>query len=386
MPEHDNLYRMWPEQDLDAALAAFRSDVPTDERALAAARADLMAAAGAPNNGRRPMTVIEPSTPTITDSPRMQTHRPRRTRRWVMWTAAAAAVAAGALVAPSLPLGGRAPIDSAAAAVLTTAAAKIDTSDRPIQPGQYRYLASHRWNTTFLTSPNGKNLAYISEKLDEVWVPSVWSQQWMTRSTTTGKYKWIVGTEQEAKAAGVQPERAEQGPAQVAPCGDFNAKDDGRRPCVGLPAGGWQTPTEEWMAALPRDPHKLLERLRADAPGAEEGNDRGDVELLVYAADALRTGLLPADLRAALYRALALVPALKVVESSANLDGRIGTALGMDTDGERHDILIDPATGEFIGERQTNTRAADGVKADTTTSYTAVSTSTVHKIGATPRA
>ncbi|PZG02854.1 hypothetical protein C1I99_00720 [Micromonospora deserti] len=330
------------------------------------------------------MTVTEQSTPTITDPPR--THRTqarRRTRRWLVAAAAAAAVATGALVAPSLPLGGRAPIDSAAAAVLTAAAAKTGTGDPAIQPGQYRYIATHGWSGRGTAGPDGKHIEYLSEGLQELWVPTVWSQQWMKRTSTTGNRTWIAGTEQDAKAVGLPLEGPQQGPAEVAPCGDFNAKDDGREPCVGMPAG-WQMPTEEWMAGLPRDPHKLLERLRADAPGADEGNDRGDVELLVYAADALRTGLLPADLRAALYRALALVPSLKVVEHSVNLDGRTGTALGMDTDGERHDILIDPATGEFIGERQVITRTAGAIKPGTTIAYTAVSTSTVNKIGTTP--
>lgn len=63
----------------------------------------------------------------------------------------------------------------------------------------------------------------------------------------------------------------------------------------------------------------------------------------------------PPNLRVALYRALALAPALQVTDTTANLGGRTGIALGMDTDGTRHNI-IDQTTGQFIGEREVNTQ------------------------------
>jgi hypothetical protein len=43
----DNVQNLWSEDDLDTALATLRSDVDTDRRALARARADLLTAAGA---------------------------------------------------------------------------------------------------------------------------------------------------------------------------------------------------------------------------------------------------------------------------------------------------------------------------------------------------
>jgi len=67
----------------------------------------------------------------------------------------------------------------------------------------------------------------------------------------------------------------------------------------------------------------------------------------------LRSGLVPADLRAALYRAAARIPGIKLIDSAANLDGRRGVAIGrVQAGGElRHDIVFDSAAGQLIGER-----------------------------------
>ena len=82
-------------------------------------------------------------------------------------------------------------------------------------------------------------------------------------------------------------------------------------------------------------------------------------------ADLLRSGLVPADLRAALYRVLGKVPGLEITEQVANLDGKKGTAYGISDDGTRHDVIIDPATGQFIGERQITDEGFEGIPAGT---------------------
>ncbi len=69
-------------------------------------------------------------------------------------------------------------------------------------------------------------------------------------------------------------------------------------------SGCWQVPTADFLAALPRDARQLYDRLRADSP-ADRHRYTG---VLTYAIDALQTGLVPADLRAAVYRALLLRP------------------------------------------------------------------------------
>jgi hypothetical protein len=108
------------------------------------------------------------------------------------------------------------------------------------------------------------------------------------------------------------------------------------------------------------------------------------VGAFVCAVDALRTGRIPADLRAALYRALLLVPGIEVTDTRDPQDGTRRIVLACD-DGARHNaIFIDPANGQFAGERRILTRGMRGLKAGTLTTSTTVSVATVDTIGQVP--
>ena len=66
-----------------------------------------------------------------------------------------------------------------------------------------------------------------------------------------------------------------------------------------------------------------------------------------HVATLLESGTAPADLRAALYRALALVPDVTITNQQAALDGRRGTAFGLPRDGVKNqqELIIDAVTG-----------------------------------------
>ncbi|MFL6118241.1 CU044_5270 family protein [Actinophytocola sp.] len=355
MPE-DNVRPMWSEDELDRALAALHAAGPPDEQALTHVRRALLTAAGAP----------EPAVPT----------RPRR--RWAWWTAAAGtvlAVVAGVLVVQTVQFENTIP-SADAVAQLNSAADRITSVDEPLGPGQYRYIATHAW---WLASIDGK-YAYLAENLLETWVPPDEKQDWLWRRDVTGARKWITGSEAEARNAGHPIDETGWPEGEWrAPCGDWFAQEEGREPCK--TPGTWQTPNEEFMAALPRDPGRLYDRLRTDTRG--HGPDENQ-EMLVYVADMLRSGLVPADLRAALYRVLAKVPGLQITEQMANLDGQKGTAYGVTAAGTRHDVIINPTTGQFMGEREITEDAMDDIPAGTVTEYTSVTTAVVNGIGAKP--
>jgi hypothetical protein len=80
-------------------------------------------------------------------------------------------------------------------------------------------------------------------------------------------------------------------------------------------------------AKLPRDPKALLDLIYSRTKGA---GISPEVEALVTIADTLRTGIIPADLRASLYKAAALVPGITMVDRQATLgtlnsyDGKMG--------------------------------------------------------------
>lgn len=357
----DNIRAMWSEEELDQALATLHPPSDADDRAFGQARAELLVSAGG-------SVAVAPAGPRAAG----------RGRRWGRWAAVfgtAAAVVAGVLVVQTIRSDGT-QVDAAASEKLNIAADRINAVDEPLGPGQYRYIATHAW---WMTTAN--TYSYLEENLIETWVPADQKQDWLTRRSTTGERKWLSGNEADAAADGIPLDPPGALGEQQAPCGDWSALDEDRETCA--QAGTWQTPTAEFLASLPRDPEELYDRLRADTDG--RGKDPS-LEMVVYVADLLRTGLAPADLRAALYRVLAKVPGLQITEQVANVDGRKGTAFGVSAAGERHDVIIDPATGQFIGERQITEDGWQGVPPGTVTGYTSVTTAVVSGLGAPPEA
>ncbi len=211
----EDVRHVWSEDELDRALAALNADQQPDKDALLATRADLMAAAGAPAAAV-----------------------PVRRRRWSRAAGAAAAivaVAAGLLVFQSS--GENAPT----AAALNTAADNVTVTDPALEPGQYRYIATHSW---YMNS--GTDYAVLVEQLHEQWIPREWRDEWLLRREPTGNLDWVLGTAEDAV----------MDPLQVYPrdefrgrCGDYHWAEEGRDPCT--LAGSWQVPTPAFLAALP---------------------------------------------------------------------------------------------------------------------------------------
>lgn len=383
----DNLRVIWTDAELDSALAGLRSELSADERALATARTELLAAARAAGEGN----------PVIITEERLE-RRPTPRRRRLPWLAAAAAAvvavaAVGGIVAGQLT-GRDGPVPpvqiETAAQVLQRAAANIDQRETPLAEGQYRYVDTHAWWAVTSDGGNGdkhgepgKMLTYLEEKRLERWVPAELNDEWMKRETTTGEYKWVVGSDAEAEDLNLPlPEKKTD--VVRAACGDF-VPERGVDRCVR--PGDWDRPTPQWIATLPRDPHDLLARLREDAEPSSKDAGPLDSFALKVAAEAWRTGLLPSDVRKALFEAIALMPDVEVTEEAANLDGRKGTALGIvggSDASSRFDIIIDRETGEYLGDRGVVLDSAGGIPAGTTMAYTAVSTAVVDGQGERP--
>jgi hypothetical protein len=300
------------------------------------------------------------------------------TRHWGRWAAAVgtvAAVVAGFVVVQAVPFGD-APVAAAAAVeVLNKAADRIGASDPVVAPGQYLYVESHRWDMA-THDTDGRTVSYLEENVTQTWVPQDRTQEWLQRSYVTGQREWLQGSEADLEAIGIDPDdrRMEEHRAR---CGDFHP-EGGMRPCER--EGSWQEPTPEFVATLPSDPHELYDELLDVAE--EDGDDPAAV--LGFVDDAIQRGLMPAGLRANLYRALTFVPGLEISDRNANLDGRVGIGLGIDHNGWRRELIIDPETGQFIGGRTTTTRAFDNAPAGTVMSYTSLSTAVVDQMGTEP--
>jgi hypothetical protein len=276
----------------------------------------------------------------------------------------------------------------------------IAVSDRPVAPHQYRYVETHAWwlGTFGLHQ-------HLSEHRLRHWVPARPECPWVLERELTGAQTWLTGSAEEALADGFDLRDIAPVGRFTAPYGEFDTDlgadlddfDDFEtafhgamhsvsydNPCVPAPRpprrGSWQSPTVGFLQGLPRDADALLARLREDNPGSWFGPFNA-------AVTALRTTLVPAELRAAFYRALTALPDVSLDEDAVNVDGHTCLAIVHDAGRTRTELMVDPADGQFAGERDTlRTDSRCGLRAGTVISTTAVRTDVVDHPGARPAA
>jgi hypothetical protein len=295
--------------------------------------------------------------------------RPRRFVRRTLLLSAAAAVLAGALVASdALNLGrGQAPAIAQAAEVLNRAAdSAIRTADPVVRPGQYLKLDI---TESIIMAPEsaGPDFRWNEREANQLYVPYDRSGEWVLN---LGPYEPVeyFGAATKEKVRDYYATQPLQGP------------EPGRqiRGLAGKFLSGQTTSfgnlTPEEEATIPQDPAALLAWIKAETKGTDDGT-------WGFIADQLKSGVVPAKWRAALYRAAALVPGATISEQQATLDGRAGTAVGRtDQDGIRTDLIFDPESGLFIGQRVINEKGFGPIPAGTKTGWTSVKTSVASSV------
>jgi hypothetical protein len=354
----ENMRETWSDDQLDAALAAFRSDVDADVRVLRDARSDLVAAATAADG------------PDVTPAPPASSRR-----RWAIVAAAAAAVivvVAGVLVAvvtrpaergdgtgtSSRP---QSPVD------------RIKATDEPLRPGQFRYIHERQWWSAWSET----EYVWKSEYRYEIWVPARERQVWMERRETTGRSVLLNGSGKQARAEGNDPpERVVE--TYRAPCGDYFSPT--KRPCEFI--ASFAHPNQAYLASMTRDPDELLAQLREMTEGGQKATPDSLTFQLV--SGFLHERSVPADLRMAFYRALAKVPSIEITEHVPNLEGRKGTSFAVRDKDFRREIIVDPGTGQVIGERWRTVRKLNGMKAGTVRADSSLETVVVDGMGMRP--
>ena len=288
---------------------------------------------------RRAMALLREANPVpnpVVEAGRRTAKRSRgaRGRRWGVLAVASAGLAALALLVGLIPLPwthGNATPAAAAALDQAATAADILARDEAARPDQY-------WRITYAET----NLVTTSS-LDN---PED-SGAYLLRSTQT-RYAAVDGSRPDwfVEDGRSTVERVFSGADPSA------SLEPGMSWTTGLAPndtpGAWQKPNVPWLAALPRDPAALRDRLYDDTSGHGRSHDG---EVLVYVADVLTSGLVPADLRAALFRVLETVPGVDIVRRHD--DGLISIGRLESVDGERQEIVIDPSTGAYVGERRT---------------------------------
>lgn len=222
----------------------------------------------------------------------------------------------------------------------------------------------------------GRTFAWLASQNNIQYIPGDRSKEWVWDRSAPRQPVQFFGADSEAYYN-----------AHYATHGFYTGNAPGiDEPFWRAPGGAWfgspqrilDMPLEEGLANLPRDPETLLARIRDY--NKDKGQSR-DGEVLETVRTILSTYAVPADLRAALYRTLALVSSMTIVDGQATLDGRTGVAIGrVETSGGQQlseDIIIDQATGQVTGRRTTTLVARGPVPAGTTTGWTAITTSVV---------
>jgi hypothetical protein len=252
----------------------------------------------------------------------------------------------------------------------------VTAGDEPVGCGRYRYVATRAWWMACAGPRGGFSRAYacLAENLLREWVPRTRRRDWLLQRHVTGRQVWRAGNREDAHAEGFDVDESWPSGRWRAPYGNFCAAGIRRRR---PPGGSWQRPTPRFLAGLPHEPDRLYQRLRAESPGSRPP--------LRCARDALRTGLVPPPVQAALYRALLLDPDTSLEQPVANADGRAGVALTAEAN-LRSEILINPDTGLFIGERDLLTHDDPDLDLPTGTliTLTALTTTPVDMLEALP--
>ena len=290
----------------------------------------------------------------------------RRPRRRGVKIAGLSALSAGvltiALVATNVVgfAGWRGGAEPAAAEALHSAAlATIKSSDPVVAPGQYLQVATSAVYSATGTIDSDRRASYLFIVKEELYLPADRNDDWVWVRHPSDIYQTFGADSEEFAEASSNQRREVKDELLQAPAGEFY--------------GGEASSGYGDLDGLPRDPAQLLNQIYVNTVGQGQSPDDA---ALVFIADRLSAGVVPADLRAAFYNAAALIPGVTITENQATLDGRTGVAIGRE-EGERQEIIIDPETGMYIGERRVTLSGFDGIPAGTVVSWSAVTTSVV---------
>ncbi|MFK0239418.1 CU044_5270 family protein [Microbacterium sp. NPDC090281] len=317
----------------------------------------------------------------------LKTRRRRRTVAWAGFSVLGAASVIVALVATNVlgVAGWNGGADPAAASALrSAAAAAIQVSDPVVGPGQYLFVRTDGVFTGVGTleedadrirAQGGEiqpsdDVAILVSTHDELYVPAERKDTWV----------WISCTSQPSQTFGPRSERFAEEYAE-----DMNTYDlDVIRQFPGgvTPGGGSfggyaeGTTTSIDYDALPREPRLLLDRIYELNENSGQSRDGQALEWII---STLQWGIVPADFRAALYKAAAEIPGVEITDAQATLDGTTGIAIGrLETaSNTRHEFIVDPETGQYIGERRVTLDGYAGMPPGTVTDWTAVTAAVV---------
>jgi hypothetical protein len=258
----------------------------------------------------------------------------RIARRLAIAGGLAVALAAALLIAPTLPWWSGAPTISARAAQILKRAA-LTARHQPIltaRPSQFVFVETLEAGAEISVSRSGHTSVTILRDLREAWLSVSGTRSGLLRE---------------------QPRSS---------------------PLPGHPTGAWQTITltgpqqPAYLSGLPTSADAMLGYLYRNS----QGQNPPDQQAFITAGDLIRESYLrPASL-AALFEAVAKIPGVMVVHGAVTVNGTRGIAVQRTFQGDSYQLIFDPRTYAFIGERQVMVRALPGIKVGTVMDFTAV--------------
>jgi hypothetical protein len=105
------------------------------------------------------------------------------------------------------------------------------------------------------------------------------------------------------------------------------------------------------LLALPTDPPELYRRIRAAAEEAGGDHPIEDRSFTIV-SDVLRLVPLPGELRAAFFRAAALIPGIGYTDRVRDLAGRTGIGIWSEDASGRNMLIFEPGTYRLLGSRE----------------------------------
>ncbi|MDG6107456.1 CU044_5270 family protein [Dactylosporangium aurantiacum] len=293
-------------EELDL-VKGFRSDVsPADPTILAAARADLVR--NARGVRRRPM------------------RRPVPRLRWSLAaTMGLALLLTGVLGVGALlgnrPTPGTVEPDTDAAGVLQLAA--VAAQDKPAlkaRPDQYVFIESVTVGYTGIPNPS----------MRQIWLSVDGTRDGLLR--------------QEFPGSGTKPGRPQTEPGRpedvpLRGCRDGHFVDGGvARSCQPQPA---------FRTDLPTTTDVMFSWLYENS----HGDNPRDVEAFNTVCELIREAYLPPAALSSLFSAASRIPGVTVDKDAQDASGRRGIGVKMSDGGAGHELVFDPRTYEYLGER-----------------------------------
>jgi hypothetical protein len=282
-----------------------------------------------------------PSQLAITRAQRAWRRQEPRRPRWVARVAIAACLAAAATAIALVVPGERegrlgAPDASAAATTLRLAASSQKGGlTRPLRPGEFFYVRTKTaWG---MGGDTDGGYTVIQPGVRESWMAIDGTRRWRTRPV--GRMQFPGPRDRARWEAAGSPAALGRSDYRVGP------------PRKGPFYLGVQPMTYEELLDLPRDAESLYRRLRAAAVECDCGHSV-DNETFVIVGDLMRENPIPADLEAALLRAAALIPGIKLIEKESDVAGRPGVGVAVDYAGHRSVLVFDRDSYELLGENE----------------------------------